>query len=67
MIYDQYLLVLQILENSGRYWDISIYQYLYQYCRYWKILVKYWYYQYCGRLRRIDNTMTKRKKTKGQA
>ena len=44
---DQYLLVLQILENSGRYWDTSIYQYLYQYCRYWKILVKYWYYQYC--------------------
>ena len=40
---DQYLLVLQILENSGRYWDTSIYQYLYQYCRYWKILVKYWY------------------------
>jgi hypothetical protein len=38
---------LQILENSGRYWDTSIYQYLYQYCRYWKILVKYWYYQYC--------------------
>jgi hypothetical protein len=36
---DQYLLVLQILENSGRYWDTSIYQYLYQYCRYWKILV----------------------------
>jgi hypothetical protein len=30
---------LQILENSGRYWDTSIYQYLYQYCRYWKILV----------------------------
>jgi hypothetical protein len=27
---------LQILENSGRYWDTSIYQYLYQYCRYWK-------------------------------
>jgi hypothetical protein len=26
---------LQILENSGRYWDTSIYQYLY---RYWKIL-----------------------------
>jgi hypothetical protein len=45
---DQYLLVLQILENSGRYWDASIYQYLYQYCRYWKILVKYWYYQYCS-------------------
>jgi hypothetical protein len=45
---DQYLLVLQILENSGRYWDTSIYQYLYQYCRYWKILVKYWYYQYCS-------------------
>ena len=44
---DQYLLVLQILENSGEYWDTSIYQYLYQYCRYWKILVKYWYYQYC--------------------
>jgi hypothetical protein len=44
---DQYLLVLQILENSGRYWDTSIYQYLYQYCRYWKILVKYWYYKYC--------------------
>ena len=44
---DQYLLVLQILENSRRYWDTSIYQYLYQYCRYWKILVKYWYYQYC--------------------
>ena len=41
---DQYLLVLQILENSGRYWDTSIYQY----CRYWKILVKYWYYQYCN-------------------
>jgi hypothetical protein len=39
---DQYLLVLQILENSGRYWDTSIYQYLYQYCRYWKILVRYW-------------------------
>jgi hypothetical protein len=38
---------LQILENSGRYCDTSIYQYLYQYCRYWKILVKYWYYQYC--------------------
>jgi hypothetical protein len=38
---------LQILENSGRYWDTSIYQYLYQYCIYWKILVKYWYYQYC--------------------
>jgi hypothetical protein len=36
---DQYLLVLQILENSVRYWDTSIYQYLYQYCRYWKILV----------------------------
>jgi hypothetical protein len=35
---------LQILKNSGRYWDTSIYQYLYQYCRYWKILVKYWYY-----------------------
>jgi isoprenylcysteine carboxyl methyltransferase (ICMT) family protein YpbQ len=34
-------LVLQILENSGRYWNTSIYQYLYQYCRYWKILVKY--------------------------
>jgi hypothetical protein len=43
---------LQILENSGRYWDTSIYQYLNQYCRYnagntsiadtgrlWKILV----------------------------
>jgi hypothetical protein len=30
---------LQILENSGRYWDTSIYQYLYQYCRYWKILL----------------------------
>jgi hypothetical protein len=30
---------LQILENSGRYWDTSIYQYLYQYCIYWKILV----------------------------
>ena len=44
---DQYLLVLQIRENSGRYWNTSIYQYLYQYCRYWKILVKYWYYQYC--------------------
>jgi hypothetical protein len=29
---------LQILETSGRYWDTSIYQYLYQYCRYWKIL-----------------------------
>jgi hypothetical protein len=40
---DQYLLVLQILENSGRSWDTSIYQYLYQYCRHWKILVKYWY------------------------
>ena len=39
-------LVLQILENSGRYWETSIYQYLYQYCRYWKILVKYWYVQY---------------------
>jgi hypothetical protein len=38
---DHYLLVLQILENSGRYWDTSIYQYMYQYCRYWKILVKY--------------------------
>jgi hypothetical protein len=38
---DQYFLVLQILENSGRYWNTSIYQYLYQYCRYWKILVKY--------------------------
>jgi hypothetical protein len=37
---------LQILENSGRYWNTSIYQYLSQYCRYWKILVKYWYYQY---------------------
>ena len=37
---DQYLLVLQILENSGRYWNTSIYQYLYQYCRYWKILEK---------------------------
>jgi hypothetical protein len=37
---------LQILGNSGRYWNTSIYQYLYQYCRYWKILVKYWYYQY---------------------
>jgi hypothetical protein len=36
---------LQILENSGRYWDTSIYQYLYQYCRYWKILVIL--YQYC--------------------
>jgi hypothetical protein len=24
---------LQILENSGRYWNTSIYQYLYQYCR----------------------------------
>jgi hypothetical protein len=50
--------VLQILEDSrkywlyqycrywkileGKYWDTSIYQYLYQYCRYWKILVKYW-------------------------
>jgi hypothetical protein len=22
---DQYLLVLQILENSGRYWDVNIY------------------------------------------
>jgi hypothetical protein len=32
---------LQILKNSGRYWNTSIYQYLYQYCRYWKILVKY--------------------------
>jgi hypothetical protein len=35
---------LQILENSGRYWDTSIYQYLYQYSiadigRFWKILV----------------------------
>jgi hypothetical protein len=40
---DQYLLVLQMLENSGRYWNTSIYQYLYQYCRCWKILVKYWY------------------------
>jgi hypothetical protein len=38
----KYLLVLQILKNSGKYWDTSIYQYLYQYCRYWKILVKYW-------------------------
>jgi hypothetical protein len=46
---DQYLLVLQILENSGRYWDTSIYQYMYQYCRYWKILIKYWNYQYCVR------------------
>jgi hypothetical protein len=36
---DQYFLVLQILDNSGRYWNTSIYQYLYQYCRYWKILV----------------------------
>jgi hypothetical protein len=44
---DKYLLVLQILENSGRYWITSIYQYLYQYCRYWAILVKYWFYQYC--------------------
>ena len=35
---DQYLLVLQILENSGRYWDTSIYQYLYQYCRYVPVL-----------------------------
>jgi hypothetical protein len=35
---DQYLLVLQMLENSGRYWKTSIYQY----CRYWKVLVKYW-------------------------
>ena len=51
---DQYLLALQILENSGRYWDTSIYQYLYQYCRYWKILVKYWYYQYRGRLLHFD-------------
>jgi hypothetical protein len=32
--------VLQILEDSGKYW-------LYQYCRYWKILEKYWLYQYC--------------------
>ena len=49
---DQYLLVLQILENSGRYWDTSIYQYLYQYCRYWKILVNTGItsivYQYCN-------------------
>ena len=51
---DQYLLALQILENSGRYWDTSIYQYLYQYCRNWKILVKYWYYQYRGRLLHFD-------------
>jgi hypothetical protein len=29
---------LQILENSGRYWDTSIYQYLYQYCRYVPVL-----------------------------
>jgi hypothetical protein len=36
---------LQILENSGRYWDTSIYQYLYQYCIYWKILVIL--HQYC--------------------
>jgi hypothetical protein len=39
--------IVQILENSGRYWDSSIYQYLYHNCRYWTILVKYWYYQYC--------------------
>jgi hypothetical protein len=43
--------VLQILEDSGKYW-------FYQYCRYWKILEntgntsiaeagKYWLYQYC--------------------
>jgi hypothetical protein len=43
--------VLQIVEDSGKYW-------LYQYCRYWKILVipvlqiledsgKYWLHQYC--------------------
>ena len=48
----QYLLVLQILENSGRYWDTSIYQYLYQYYRYWKILVHTGItsivYQYCN-------------------
>jgi hypothetical protein len=34
-----YVLQIHVLENSGRYWDTSIYQYLYQYCRYWKILV----------------------------
>jgi hypothetical protein len=53
---DQYFLVLQILENSGRYWNTSIYQYLYQYCRYWKILVKFcfkriWLYITCSCLR----------------
>jgi hypothetical protein len=32
---DQYLLVLQILENSGRYWDTSIADT----GRFWKILV----------------------------
>jgi hypothetical protein len=37
---DQYLLVLQILKNSGRYWDTSIYQYLTADTgRFWKILV----------------------------
>ena len=49
---DQYLLVLQILENFGRYWDTSISKYLYQYCRYWKILVNTGItsvvYQYCN-------------------
>jgi hypothetical protein len=41
---------LLILENSGRYWDTSIYQYLYQYCRYWKIL------QYCRYWKILENT-----------
>jgi hypothetical protein len=36
---DQYLLVLQILENSGRYWDTSIYQYLYQYYNWYHIAI----------------------------
>jgi hypothetical protein len=53
---DQYLLVLQILENSGRYWVTSIYQYLYQYCRYWKILVKYWYYQIIPVLQIVEDS-----------
>jgi hypothetical protein len=47
---------LQILENFERYWDTSIYQYLYQYCRYWKILVKYWLYQYCRYWKILENT-----------
>jgi hypothetical protein len=45
--------VLQILEDSGKYW-------LYQYCRYWTHLIfhylQYWYNQYFPESSNICNT-----------